>query len=108
VATQLHFTGEPRSVRNVFVVDKSSSGGGAGPAGGGGGGGAPPGLGAGPPGLGALFAGGTPKLRPVGGASAGRSPGESFCTCLFLTFVVAFSSLLSGSLVLISLTRGLC
>jgi len=72
------FSGEQRSILgDVFVVDKSSSGGGAGPASGSGGGGAPPGLGAGPPGLGALFAGGKPKLRPVGSAGAERSPGES-------------------------------
>jgi len=50
------------------------------------------GLGAGPPGLGALFAGGTPKLRPVGSASAERSPGESVL-CMFVpAFFYAFSS----------------
>jgi len=34
-------------------------------------------------GLGALFAGGVPKLRPVGSSAADRcSPGESFCITL--------------------------
>jgi len=53
----------------VFFVDSSSSSAasGAGPAAGGGSGG--------PLGLGALFAGGAPKLRPVGSASHGRFAG---------------------------------
>lgn len=55
---------------DIFFVDKSSSGGGSGGAGPGGS------SGGGPMGLGALFAGGAPKLRPVGSSMADRcSPG---------------------------------
>jgi len=66
------------------VVDKPSAGGGAGPAGGASGGG--------PMGLGALFAGGAPKLRPVGSSTADRSPGKSVCRLAFIGLGV-FASL---------------
>ena len=72
-------------VSAVFFVDKSSSGGSgggsAGPAGGRSGGSAGPAGGSGGPmGLGALFAGGMPKLRPVGSSTSDRSsPGQSLC-----------------------------
>ena len=68
----------------AIITDKSSSGGGA-PATGATG--PTAGASGGPMGLGGLFAGGMPKLRPVGSTGRDRSPSPGECACAVLHLI---------------------